>query len=220
MYSNYSNMATRTTRTSTTTTTRTITRRIAISTRRRLARARTEQNNEEDTMMRMKMSDDENEESSVATTMGVKADTNGLFVLRPPCDLESVNGSVSGNSLLLPRPLVAAAAAAAVTDATVAAQDDNYGDYLMENNDDDVSILTEHSIMDEEEDDNISQATHNTSWTVITTGTDSTTIPTRNFTSSYGQNNKKMPPRKKGKRNLTKDAILLSNSQFKRRRMT
>ena len=140
------------------------------------------------------MMTDEDEGNSVATTMGVKADTHGLFVVRPPRDLESVNGSVTGNSLVLPRPL-----------------DQDEGD-IME--DDDVSTLTEYSM--EEEDDNISQATQNTAWTVVTTGTDSTTVPTRNFPSAGEMSSK---PRMNGKRNMMKDGTLLSNSQFKRRRM-
>ena len=79
--------------------------------------------------------------------------------------------------------------------------------------DDDSSTLTEYSM--EEEDDNVSQTTQNTAWTVITTGTDSTTVPTRNFPIS---NDKR--ERLGGKRPAQrKDNRLLSNSQFKRQRL-
>jgi hypothetical protein len=164
------------------------TRRIANA-KHRSAQGRHYRTEDEDAVMK-----DDDEGGSVATTMGVMADTHGLFVLRPLRDLESVNGSVTGNSLVLPRPL---------------AQDD--ADLM---DDDDISTLTEYSM--EEEDDNVSQATQNTSWTVVTTGTDSTTVPTRNFASTGDIANK---PRTNGKRNLSKDGMLLSNSHFKRRRM-
>jgi hypothetical protein len=131
---------------------------------------------------------------SVATTMGVMADTRGLFVLRSSRELESVDGSVTGNSLVLPGSLT---------------QDD--GDLM---DDDDISTLTECSM--DEEDDNFSQATQNTSWTVVTTGTDSTTVPTRNFASAGDITNKSQM---NGKRTLMKNGVLLSNSKFKRRRI-
>ncbi|KAG7366940.1 hypothetical protein IV203_029610 [Nitzschia inconspicua] len=161
----------------------------STKTRIRSTKGRRPRTVNEDSMMT-----DEDEGSSVATTMGVKADTNGLFVSRPPRDLDSVNGSVTGNSLILPRPL-----------------DQNEEDDM---EDDDVSTLTEYSM--EDEDDNGSQATQNTNWTVVTTGTDSTTVPTRNH--PFNGNMKNSKPRARGKRNLMRDGALLSNSQFKRRR--
>jgi hypothetical protein len=159
------------------------------STRHRSNKGRRPRLEEDDAMMT-----DEDESNSIATTMGVKADNHGSFVTRNLQDLESTNGSVAGNSLVLPRPL---------------GQDE--GDDM---EDDDISTLTEYSM--EEEDDTGSQATHNTAWTVITTGTDSTTVPTRNFPSLEEMKRKS---RANGKRSKFKEGTLLSNSQFKRRRL-
>lgn len=78
-------------------------------------------------------------------------------------------------------------------------------------NDDDISVLTEFSGMDEEE-DACSQVTA-TSWTVVTTSTDSTTIPTTNTTLAMPQ------PRTK-RRNLafSENVFAQNNTPFKRRR--
>jgi hypothetical protein len=132
------------------------------------------------------------EDDDAATAQGVKADARG-FAVRRPCDIDA-EGSVTGNSLILPRPLP-----------------DDSGE-IMSMEDDDVSTLTECSM--EEEDDNVSQTTQNTAWTVITTGTDSTTVPTRNFFPN-GDKRKEMGE----KRSMKKENRLLSNSQFKRRRL-
>jgi hypothetical protein len=137
------------------------------------------------------MEDDDS--NSIATTMGVKDDFYTL-ANRQPRDLESIAGSVTGNSLALPKALGQKRAE------------------MME--DDDVSTLTEYSM--EEEDDNISQTTQNTAWTVITTGTDSTTVPTRNF--PFARDTRQQ--REGRKRQMIKENVLLSNSQFKRRRMS
>ncbi len=51
----------------------------------------------------------------------------------------------------------------------------------IDKDDDNISVLTEFSGMEEEEEDASSQVTKTSeSWTVVTTATDSTTIPTRN----------------------------------------
>lgn len=134
------------------------------------------------------------EDDDVATTQGVKADAQG-FAVRAPCDIDTA-GSVTGSSLILPRPLGA---------------DD--GERLSMEDDDDISTLTEYSM--EEEDDNVSQTTQNTAWTVTTTGTDSTTVPTRNFPSPPDSNNREQLGEKRATR---KENKLLNNSQFKRRR--
>jgi hypothetical protein len=53
---------------------------------------------------------------------------------------------------------------------------------------DDVSVLTDYSGMEEEEEDACSQVTKaSESWTVVTTATDSTTIPTRNIATEMTQ---------------------------------
>ena len=143
----------------------------------------TTDNDDDDVMM---------EDDGVATTQGVKADAQG-FAVRPPCDIDA-DGSVTGNSLILPIPL----------------QGDIGEGIPME--DDEISTLTEYSM--EEEDDNVSQTTQNTAWTVITTGTDSTTVPTRNFPTS-GDKRERLGE----KRPVRKENRLLNNSQFKRRRL-
>ena len=168
-------------------------------TRNRSTKDRGSQNNEistdnddDDVMME--------EDDDVATTQGVKADAQGHFAVRPPCELDA-EGSVAGNSLILPVSLQ---------------QDDSGEEIPME--DDDISTLTEYSM--EEEDDNVSQTTQNTAWTVITTGTDSTTVPTRNFPpngngSGGGDKRERLGEKRPGR----KEHRLFNNSQFKRRRL-
>jgi len=133
------------------------------------------------------MMDDEG--NSIATNMCVRPDVGFAYRPRGP---ESVNGSVTGNSFVLPRPV------------GVKDRED-----MME--DDDISTLTEYSM--EEDDDNVSQTTTNTALlSVVTTGTDSTTVPTRNFPAETRQRVTKRPM-------LKENALLRDNSHFKRRRM-
>jgi hypothetical protein len=127
------------------------------------------------------------DEASAATSMGVRAKYGG-YPSRAR-DVESANESVAGNSFVLPQPL----------DDSVDMKDD-----------DDISTLTEYSM--DEEDDNVSQTTTNTTWTVVTTGTDSSTVPTRNVLQGgtlHGMT----------KRHMVHDnALMRDNSKFKRRR--
>lgn len=127
------------------------------------------------------------DDKSIATTMGVRAKFRS-FASRTQ-GLESSNGFVSGNSFVLPKPL----------DESVDMKED-----------DDISTLTEYSM--DEEDDNVSQTTTNTTWTVVTTGTDSTTVPTRNLLPGGTLNGMT-------KRSMVPDnALMRDNSKFKRRR--
>ena len=80
--------------------------------------------------------------------------------------------------------------------------------------DDDISVLTECSFMDEDEDTSsqVTAAAASETWTVVTTATDSTTIPTRNTARLRAHRNKR--------RNavVTENPFAHDNSPFKRRR--
>jgi hypothetical protein len=151
------------------------------NTRLRPVKGRCQKEDEEDVTMH------DEDENSVATTMGVRANVGGGPSRQR--DFESTNGSVSGNSFVLPKPL---------------------DDSVDMKEDDDISTLTEYSM--DEEDDNVSQTTTNTTWTVVTTGTDSTTVPTRNLLPGGALH-------RITKRSMIPDnAMMRDNSRFKRRR--
>jgi hypothetical protein len=89
----------------------------------------------------------------------------------------------------------------------------------MVEDDDDVSVLTECSGMmeEEEEEDASSQVTApstSEAWTVVTSATDSTTIPTRN-TGALG-NQQRKTKRRHGV--VAENPFAYDNSAFKRRR--
>lgn len=127
------------------------------------------------------------DEASAATSMGVRAKSGG-FPSRGR-DVDSANERYAGNSFVLPNPL---------------------DDSVDMKGDDDISTLTEYSM--DEEDDNVSQTTTNTAWTVVTTGTDSSTVPTRNFLPG------RTLPRMTKRPMVPDNALLRDNSRFKRRR--
>jgi hypothetical protein len=122
---------------------------------------------------------------SIRTAMSVRA-THGA------CTLPLHNEAVSG-SFEIPRGLPDAG--------------------RKKDDEDDISVLTEFSGMEEEEDAS-SQVTAGTeTWTVVTTATDSTTIPTRNT--------RQVLPEQTAKRRhgvCENGNPLLDNSNFKRRR--
>jgi hypothetical protein len=127
------------------------------------------------------------DDASAATSMGVRAKFGG-FPSRPR-ELETTNGSVACNSFVLPKPL---------------------DDSVDMKEDDDISTLTEYSMDDE--DDNVSQTTTNTTWTVVTTGTDSSTVPTRNLLPGGTLHRMTKRPM------VPDNALMRDNSKFKRRR--
>jgi hypothetical protein len=142
----------------------------------------------------------EDEGNSITTTMGVFMGYGTSPRRSRPSsrEYESVNGSVTGNSFVVSKHVVSSEGTG-----------EGGGEMLLDN--DDISTLTEYSM--DEEDDDVSQTTANTAWTVVTTGTDSTTVPTRNFL-PVDPSRQRMT-----KRPLLKEASLLrDNSQFKRRR--
>jgi len=126
---------------------------------------------------------------SISTTMGVRippSNRTAGFPLHAPL---RANPIASGESFVIPR---------------------GWGCERMKADDDDVSVLTEYSGMEEEE-DACSQVTAAESWTVVTTATDSTTIPTRNIATLKAEQQRK-------RRVACENGLPLDNSQFKRRR--
>jgi hypothetical protein len=128
-------------------------------------------------------SDRMQDDDSVATTMGVRPTTMPMDAIN-----SAPNEPPVCSPFVIPKRLPG----------TATGDDD----------DDDISVLTEFSLMDDEE-DSLSQVT---TWTVVTTGTDSTTLPRRNSVP--------VQPKSATKRRHATISLKVphDNSSFKRRR--